>query len=66
MPSYRYELRRGDEILATGMLSEDQPLAVGSAITIAGVRGAVRVVAPMVGTGELQLFIEADEDAPPR
>ena len=38
MPDYRYELRRGDEVIATGHFSREQPLEVGERITI-GSRG---------------------------
>jgi hypothetical protein len=34
MPEYRYELRRGDEVIATGHLSSEQPFEVGERITI--------------------------------
>jgi hypothetical protein len=34
MPDYRYELRRGEEVIATGHLSREQPLEVGDRITI--------------------------------
>jgi hypothetical protein len=38
MPDYRYELRRGDEVIATGHLTREQPLEVGERIAI-GSRG---------------------------
>jgi hypothetical protein len=31
MPEYRYELRRGDEMIAAGHLSSEQPFEVGRA-----------------------------------
>jgi hypothetical protein len=34
MPVYRYELRRGDEVIATGHLSTEQPFEVGERIRI--------------------------------
>ena len=34
MPEYRYELRRGDEVIATGHLNSEQPFEVGERITI--------------------------------
>jgi hypothetical protein len=33
---YRYELRRGDEVVATGHLSRELPLEVGDRIEIGG------------------------------
>ena len=36
MPDYRYELRRGDEVIATGHLSSERPFEVGERITIGG------------------------------
>ena len=35
--TYRYELRRGDEIVVTGYLTNDAPLEVGESITSAAV-----------------------------
>lgn len=49
MPDYRYELRRGDEVIATGHLTRQQPLAVGDWISIAGRTGAVRGIEPLLG-----------------
>jgi hypothetical protein len=31
---YRYELRRGDEVVATGHLNEERPLQIGARIEI--------------------------------
>ena len=42
MPEYRYELRRGDEVIATGHLSSEQPFEVGERITIGSQAGIVR------------------------
>jgi len=36
MPDCRYELRRGDEVIAAGYFSREQPLEVGERITIGG------------------------------
>ena len=32
MPDYRYELRHGEEVIATGHLSREQPLEVGELV----------------------------------
>jgi len=56
--SYRYELRRGDEVLATGHLSSEQPLAVGDRITVNGRDGIVRTVEPLLADTEKRLVIQ--------
>jgi hypothetical protein len=38
---YRYELRRGEEVVATGHLSREQPLEVGAHLVIGGRPGIV-------------------------
>lgn len=58
MPDYRYELRRGDEVIATGHLTRQQPLAVGDWISIAGRTGAVRGIEPLLGDHELRLVVQ--------
>ena len=39
---YRYELRRGDEVVATGHLNYERPLEVGDHVEIGGQPGIVR------------------------
>lgn len=58
MPDYRYELRRGEELLATGHLSREWPLEVGEQITIGGRPGIVRSVEPILGEHELRLVVQ--------
>lgn len=58
MPDYRYELRRGDEVIATGHLTREQPLEVGDRISIGGRTGAVRGVEPLLGEHELRLVVQ--------
>jgi hypothetical protein len=55
---YRYELRRGDEILATGYLLRTDPLAVGERIRVAGQVGVVHVIEPESGDRTLRLVVE--------
>lgn len=55
---YRYELRRGDEIVATGHLGREQPLEVGDRIAIGGQPGIVRTVEPLLGEHELRLIVQ--------
>jgi len=49
MPEYRYELRRGDELIATGHLSSEQPFEAGERITIGSWSGIVRSIDPSLG-----------------
>jgi hypothetical protein len=58
MPDYRYELRRGDELIATGHFSREQPLEVGERITIGSRSGMVRDVGPILGERELRLVVQ--------
>ena len=48
---YRYELRCGDELVATGHLSRERPLE------IAGHSGTVRTAEPILGERELRLVV---------
>lgn len=68
MPDYRYELRRGEEVVATGHLSREQPLEVGEEITIGGERALVRTIEPLLGEHELRLVLQARPDSatPPK
>ena len=58
MPDYRYELRRGDKVLATGHLSREQPLEVGERFVIGGRPGIVRTIEPLLGERELRLVVQ--------
>jgi hypothetical protein len=58
MPEYRYELRRGDDVLATGHLSREPPLEVGEQLVIAGHAGIVRTVEPIIRERELRLVVQ--------
>lgn len=55
---YRYELRRGDETVATGHLSVEEPLAVGDPLAIGNVEGIVRAVEPLLGEREFRLVVQ--------
>jgi hypothetical protein len=59
---YRYELRRGEELVATGHLSREQPLEVGERLEIAGQLGIVRTVEPLLGEHELRLVVQLVRD----
>jgi hypothetical protein len=58
MADYRYELRRGDEVLATGHFSQDQPLDVGDRIVIGGRLGIVRTIEPLLAEREFHLVVQ--------
>ncbi len=58
MPDYRSELRRGEEVIATGHLSREQPLEVGERIAIGSRTGIVRAVEPPLGGHELRLVVQ--------
>jgi len=55
---YRFELRRGDELVATGHLTRERPLAVGERLVIGGEAGIVRAVEPLLGECELRLVVQ--------
>jgi len=55
---YRYELRRGDEVVATGHLSVERPLEVGERIETGGQLGIVRSIEPMLGEHEARLVVQ--------
>jgi|GEM_PF-3299902 len=61
MPVCRYELRKGDQVVATGHLSREYPLVVGETIEIGGARGVVRSIEPRLHEHELQLVVEVGE-----
>jgi hypothetical protein len=55
---YRYEQRRGDEVVATGHLNYERPLEVGARIEIGGQPGIVRTVEPVLGEREVRLVVQ--------
>jgi hypothetical protein len=59
---YVYELRQGEEVVATGRLSTAQPLEVGERVSIGGREGIVRTVEPMLGLRELRLVVQLVRD----
>jgi hypothetical protein len=56
--NYRYELRRGDEVVATGHLTRETPLEVGDRIAIGTSEGIVRAIEPTLGERELHLVVQ--------
>jgi hypothetical protein len=62
MPDYRYEVRRGDEVVATGHLSHERPLQVGETLTIGSHPSLVRSIEPQLRDRELQLVLQLGSD----
>jgi hypothetical protein len=59
---YRYELRRGEEVVATGRLNYEQPLEVGDRIEISGQHGIVSTIEPVPRERELRLVVQLLRD----
>lgn len=55
---YVYELRQGDEVVATGHLLRSEPFALGERVHLGGREGIVRTVEPLLGTGEMRLVVQ--------
>ena len=55
---YRYQLRRGDEVVATGHISFEHQLEVGERVEIGGSAGLVHSAAPTLHDLELHLIVE--------
>jgi hypothetical protein len=60
---YRCELRRGDELVATGHLSLERALEVGGLVEIGEWRGIAREIAPLLGESELRLVVQLRRDS---
>ena len=60
---YRYELRCGDEVVATGHLSREQPYEVAERVAIGIHAGVVRTVEPTLGGRELRLVVQLTREA---
>ena len=60
---YRYEIRRGDEILATGRLTNDEPLEAGQSIKIGKREGVIQTVEPLLGESELRIVVQLPNDS---
>jgi hypothetical protein len=56
---YRYELRGGDEVVATGHLSREQLLEVGDRVEFGGRPAIVRAIEPLLRESELRLVLGA-------
>jgi hypothetical protein len=60
--AYRYELRRGDEVIATGRLTRERALEIGERIAIGGRPGVVRSIEPVLAERELHVVIQLFRD----
>jgi hypothetical protein len=58
--AYRYELRRDDEVIATGHMTRERALTVGEEITMGKKAGIVRSIEPRLGETELHLVVQLD------
>jgi hypothetical protein len=56
--TYRYELRNGETIAATGHLTYETPLELGDTITIGKRVGVVRELGPRLPEGEYRLVVQ--------
>jgi hypothetical protein len=57
MAQYRFELWRGDAVVATGHFHHE-PLEIGDRIEIGGQAGIVRSVEPVLGEHEQRLVVQ--------
>lgn len=64
MPDYRYELRRGEEVVATGRFSHERPLEVGERVAISRKGGIVWSIEPLLGEREMRLVVQLLRDDP--
>jgi hypothetical protein len=56
--NYLYELRRGEEIIATGQLDIGESFEIGQRIRIAGHTGIVRDITPIIGQNGQRLVLQ--------
>ena len=55
---YRYELRRGEGVFATGRLNYEQPLEIGDRTEIGGQHAIVSTIEPVLRETELRLVVQ--------
>jgi hypothetical protein len=56
--TYRYELRRGEAVTATGHITLDAPFEVGDEIAIGTTCGTVKELGPRLSDGERRLVVQ--------
>ena len=62
MPDYRYELRRGEEVVATGHFGRERRFEIGERVAIGRHSGIVRSIEPLLGERELRLVVQLLRD----
>jgi len=55
---YIYELRRGEEVVATGQLTRESTLEVGQRVQLGGREGIVRSILPVLGRNARRLIVQ--------
>jgi len=60
--AYRYELRRGEEVIATGRMMRERALEVGERIPLSGRLGVVRSIEPVLGERDLHMVVQLFRD----
>jgi hypothetical protein len=60
--AYRFELRRAEDVVATGHVSWEEPLEVGDSITIGRRQGIIRTIEPLLGEQEMRLVVQLLRD----
>jgi hypothetical protein len=65
MPSFQYvfELRRGEEVVATGRMAREEPIEIGHRVTLGGREGIARSIEPILGEHELRLVVQLVRDS---
>ena len=58
VPAYAYELRRGDHVITTGHMKQEDPLVVGDRVVIGEHRGIVHTVSTQMVSGDLRLVVQ--------
>jgi hypothetical protein len=61
--TYRYELRRGAAIVATGHVTIDEPLEVGQSISIGKREGVIETIEPLLRDRELRIVVRLPDDS---
>jgi hypothetical protein len=58
VPTYHYELRRVDVVVATGRLNREEPFEVGDEVVIGGHPGIVHAVYPQLVEQALRVVVQ--------
>jgi hypothetical protein len=60
---YMFELRRGEEIVATGHLTNDESLQVGQLLNIGSHKGVIRTIEPVLRGSELRVVVQLQDES---